>query len=343
MKRSVLWFILLLQINFAFSQTDSVDIFLKNEMLKRKIPGLQVAVIRSGKIVKSASYGFSNLQDSVPVNSKTIFTINSMTKAFTGVAIMQLVEAGKLDLSKSVADYLDSIPSSWRSITINHLLSHTSGIPQVNDPGEIYLSKLQNMPLDAKPGDEFSYNQMNYFLLGRIIDKLSGIPFAQFIKDRQLNKANMTQTCLGDFYDIIPHSVRGYSYLKTGNLTNVFEEFLPPFRTSAGMNSTAEEIAQWSIALQNGKLIKKENLSILWKPAILNNGTHKGFSDLLNGYALGWLTVIRPKHPAIAAVGGARSALFIYPNDNLSIVILTNLQGAWPETFIDEVARFYLK
>jgi len=343
MKKLILTVIFLIQIRFAFSQTDSVDIFLKSEMFKRKIPGLQMTIIRDGKIIKSASYGFSNIQDSIPVTNNTIFTINSMTKAFTGVAIIQLVEEGKLNLSESVSDYLDSIPAKWRIVTIKQLLNHTSGIPHIQEEGEVSWSKLQTIPMEFKPGEEFSYNATNYFLLGRIIDKLSGMPFAQFIKVQQLNKVSMAHTVFGDFYDIIPHSVRGYTYLKTNKLTNVFEEFPPPFRTSAGMNSTAEEIAQWLLALQNGQLIKKENLSILWKPGILNNGTHKGFSDLLNGYALGWLTVIRPKHPAVAAVGGARSALLVYPKDNLSVVILTNLQGAWPETFIDKIAEFYLE
>jgi len=264
-----------------------------------------------------------------------------MTKAFTGVAIIQLVEAGKLDLSKSVSDYLDSIPPSWNRVTIKQLLNHTSGIPQAVEGDSVLWSKLRAMPLEAKPGDQFSYNATNYFLLGQIINKLSSMPFTQFIKEHQFDKAKMTHTVFGDFHDVIPHSVRGYTYYKTGSLTNVFEEFPQPFRTSAGMNSTAEEIAQWIIALQNGQLIRKENLSILWKPGLLNNGTTRGFSDLLNGYACGWLTVIRSKHPAVAAVGGARSALFVYPNDDLSIVILTNLQGAWPENFIDGVAAFF--
>jgi len=132
--------------------------------------------------------------------------------------------------------------------------------------------------------------------------------------------------------------------VRTESLSNVFEEFPPFLRTAAGMNSTAEELANWIVALQAGKLLKdKTSLTTLWTPGVLNDGTVRGVSTLLNGYALGWETVNRPDHRAVAAVGGGRSALFIYPDDDLAIVILTNLQGSSPESFVDEVAEYYFQ
>lgn len=348
LRKLILWMVVIICNYSGYSQTDSIDNFLKDVIKKRNIPGLQVAIVRDGKIVKLGNYGLANVQDSIPVTENTVFTINSITKAFTGVAIMQLVEEGKLNLDTRISDYVDSLPVLWKPVTIKQLLSHTSGIPEIMrdakliaESDEASWEKVQHLPLDFKAGEEFRYNQTNYLLLGKIIDKYAGMPFTQFIIQKQLQKTGMNKTCFGDSHDIIPNAARGYTYFRNGKRTNVFEEFSPFLRTAAGMNSTAKELAHWIIALQSNKLLNKTSLSALWTPALLNNGKTGGFGDLLNGYAMGWPIAARSEHPAIASIGGGRSGLFVYPKDNMSIIILTNLQGASPESFIDEVAGFY--
>jgi len=342
--------------NSIFAQSDKIDVFVNTEMQKRKIPGLQLAIVKNGKIIKTANYGLANVHDSIPVSNQTLFTINSITKAFTGIAIMQLVEAGKLNLSSPVSKYLSDLPVSWNNVTIQQLLSHTSGIPDIVDEEESILispygeaaawKQVQTLPIDFKPGEKFSYNQTNYLLLGRIITKLSGMHFTEFIIKEQLIKAGMSKTIRAGFgatKDVVMHAAGGYRYSQ-GKLVNMFFAFPLSLQTAAGMSSTASEIADWIIALQNNQLLKeKSSMVALWTPAILNNGKNAGFSDLLNGYAAGWPIVTRPKHSAAAAVGGGRSALFVYPNDNLSIIILTNLSGASPELFIDEIAGMYME
>jgi CubicO group peptidase (beta-lactamase class C family) len=345
------------------SGPDSVEALLRKEMDKRKIPGLQFAVVHHGKIVKLGAVGLANVQDSIPVTSQTLFTINSATKSFTGVAIMQLVEEGKLDLTAPVARYLDGLPEAWRAVTVKQLLTHTSGLPGIMDSwgklviegdAEASRAKVRTLPLEFKPGERFSYNQTNYLLLGEIIDRLSGQPFAQFIADRQLKVADMPRTAecgFGDSYDVVPRCARSYTFFRTaggkhvrGNkLRNTFEEFPPFLRTAAGMSSTAEELARWIIALEGGRLLKdKRSLDTLWTTGTLNNGSPAGFGGLLNGYALGWPAALRSKHRAVGGVGGGRSAFFVYPDDDLAIVILTNLQGAEPQAFIDKVAGYYI-
>lgn len=340
--------------NSLFAQSDSIDVFVKNVMQKRKIPGLQLAIVKDGKIIKTGNYGLANVQDSIPVNDNTVFTINSITKAFTGVAIIQLVEAGKLNLSSPVSDYLSGLPQIWRAVTIQQLLSHTSGIPDIVDEEESVLiaatgeeawKKVLQLPLDFKPGEKFSYNQTNYLLLGRIIDTLSGMPFTEFILKEQLQKAGMTKTINAGFgatKDVIPHAAGGYVYRK-GKLNNMFFSFPPSLQTAAGMSSTATEMADWIIALQNLQFLKKKSSMVsLWTPDLLNNGKTGGFSSLLNGYAAGWPVISRTEHPAVAPVGGGRSAVFVYPNDNLSIIVLTNLSGGSPDVFIDELAGLFI-
>lgn len=338
----------------GYAQNDSMDAFVKNEMQKRNIPGLQLAVVQNGKIVKLGNYGLADLQNSIPVSENTVFIINSITKAFTGVAIMQLVEVGKLNLSAPVSAYLNDLPDTWKTVTIQQLLSHTSGIPDIVDEEtniivpeseEASWAKVKTLPIDFKPGEKFRYNQTNYLLLGRIIDQLSNMPFTEFIVKEQLQKAGMTNTIRAGFAgsrDVISNIAGEYRF-KKGKHTNMFYSLPPTLQTAGGMISNAKEMADWIIALQNKQLLKEnKSLTALWTPAILNNGKTAGFDNLLNGYAAGWPTIERPDHPAVAPVGGGRSALFVYPKDNLSIIVLTNLSGGSPESFIDDLARFYI-
>lgn len=340
--------------------TDSLDAFLLDKMKSTGTPGLQLAVIKNGKIVKLAHYGIANIQDSIPVTDQTIFTINSITKAFVGVAVMQLVEEGKLDLAKPVSFYLDSLPVAWQSVMVRQLLTHNSGIPNImnNNTGALVVegnsaawAKVKTLPMEFKTGEHFNYSQTNYLLVGMIIDKLCGESFSSFIKERQFDVADMPLSGFYDSHDVVLHSARGYTYFRsddgifrrTNKLGNVFEEFPTFLRTAAGINSSAAEIAKWVIALQNGRLLKeKSSLQTLWTPGRLNNGSTAGFSQFTNGYAIGWPAVIRSEHPAMAPIGGGRSAVFVYPQDDLAVIVLTNLQGSNPENFVDEIAGYYI-
>ncbi|UOQ70470.1 serine hydrolase domain-containing protein [Hymenobacter cellulosilyticus] len=205
----------------AATAADSVDALIKNRMQQQRIPGLQLAVVHHGKIVKLSNYGLANVQDSVPVTSRTVFPINSITKAFTGVAVMQLVEAGKLDLAAPIGQYVKGLPAAWQPVTIGQLLAHSSGIPNIMPDDEqiseneqqAAWAKVQTQPMDFKPGEKFSYNQTNYLLLGKLIDQLSGQPFAQFIEQKQLWAVGMPHSKFGDAHTVTPHAVRGYSFL----------------------------------------------------------------------------------------------------------------------------------
>ncbi|WP_425290757.1 serine hydrolase [Spirosoma linguale] len=332
---------------------NALDKFLRDQMGQLRIPGMQVAVVQRGHLVFSKSYGFANLQDSIPVTSKSVFAINSCTKAFTGVAIMQLVEEGKVDLGAPVSRYLDGLPATWQPITIRQLLTHVSGLPDIlrvlGTPGqeiseETAWARTKAMPMDFPRGEQFSYNQTNYALLGKIIDKLRDKPFVQVFNERQFMIAGLANTGFGDSRDVIPHKGPSYRYISRldGNvlhipkLTPSYEEFPAFRRTASGMNSTAEDMAHWIIALQQGKLLKtKAARDTMWTAGRYNNGSP-------TQWALGWgLTKFRPKHWAVGMSGGGRSAFLVYPDDDLAVIVLTNLAGSSPENFIEEIAGYY--
>lgn len=332
------------------------EALLRREMSERKIPGLQAAVVKNGKIVLLSSLGIADLQNSTPVTNKSVFGIYSCTKAFTGVAIVQLVEHGKLDLSAPVSRYLDELPAAWQPVTIRQLLTHVSGLPNILralDPvtygfesganEETVWAKTKLAPMEFTPGERFSYNQTNYALLGKIIDKLSGKPFAQVFRERQFEAAAMSHTSFGDSRDITANKVRTYTRVNQSNgqklpaekLVHDYAEFPPFRRTASGMNSTAEDLARWIITLQQGKLLRtKSSLKTLWTAGTFNDGSP-------TQWALGWMTKPRPQHGAIVATGGGRTAIFVYPEDDLAVIVLTNLAGSFPEEFVDELAGFY--
>jgi CubicO group peptidase (beta-lactamase class C family) len=335
-------------------QSNNVEALLKAEMKENGIPGMQVAIIHNGKMVLQRSFGISNIQDSVPVNNQTLFSINSCTKAFTGVAIMQLVEDGQLDITDPVGKYLEGLPIVWQPVTIRQLLTHVSGLPNIvtnDNNGKLIAdrqdsawARVQRMPMEFPTGEQYHYNQTNFVLLGKIIDKLRGKPFAQVFKERQFDPSGMLKTGFGDSRDIITDKAPSYRYyssldgtdLGSEKLCNVYEEFSTFRRTASGMNSTAKDLANWIIALQQMKLLKSTTtLGLLWTPGTFNNGSPAP-------WALGWQINDRAKHPAVYATGGARSAFFIYPEDDLAVIILTNLVLSNPEQFMDAIAGYYI-
>jgi CubicO group peptidase (beta-lactamase class C family) len=359
---SFLLFSLIPFLSFAqqLSTSDSIDVFLKNKMQQKHIPGLQVAVVKGGKLIKNTSYGTANLDYNIAVTDESVFTINSITKAFTGIAVMQLSEEGKLKVTDPLSLYLDSLPATWQKLSIQQVLTHTSGLPDILDAEEQVMGhgdekeamlKVMQLPLELQPDEKFSYNQTGYVLLGQIITKLSGMHFTRFIEERQFKVADMKLTRFGDSYDVVPNYAGSYTMTRQVGERFVrnkvpgigYIQFPVFFRTAAGIMSTSKDMANWIIALKTGKLLKqKSSIETLWTPAVLNSGKIGGFNKLTNGYALGWPTLTRAQHPAVGPVGGGKSAVFVYLKDDLSIVVLTNLNGANPDQFIDEIAGYYI-
>jgi len=175
--------------------------------------------------------------------------------------------------------------------------------------------------------------------------------FTKFIEKEQFDVAGMKLTRFGDSYDVVANSAGSYTltkqkgeqFIRNDKLGVAYIQFPEFYKTAAGILSTATDMANWIIALKSGKLLKdKASIETMWTPAILNNGQIGGFNRLTNGYALGWPTVTREAHPAVAPVGGGRNAVFVYLKDDLSIVVLSNLMGGNPDQFIDELAGFYI-
>jgi len=352
------------QIPDADSKTAAIERLVQSEMASRRIPGLQLAIVKNGKIIFKGAYGQSDLETAKPVTDRTVFGINSISKAFTGVAAMQLVEAGKLDLDASVTQYLEELPPSWKPITVRQILTHTSGLPEIIDDNTRLIdgaepdaawAKVQDLPLRYAPGTQYAYNQTGYALMGKIIEKLSGKRFVDVVRQGQFNAAGMAHARFGNTADTVPELARLYTYL-TLQITDMRtvgversetplarQEVWPAYmHPTAGVQATATDLAAWVIALQKRELVSERGLEQLWTPQQLPDGSYRGFNKTINGYGLGWPVIRRAEHPAITPTGGNRAAIFIYPKDDLTVIVLTNLLGASPHSFVDGLASQYI-
>lgn len=324
--------------------------FMRQTMEEQRIPGLQIAVVKDDRVVLSESYGLANVENRVPATNTTLFPINSATKSFTGVAMMQLAEAGLVDLDAPVSRYLDDLPEAWRSVRVRQLLAHTSGLPDILDQQGLIgggsesdaWKAVQLRPMDASVGERFAYNQTNYGLLARIIAKQTKMPYEQYLAERQFAVAGMRLSTFGDSYDLVANAATMYSFFprKTDSegdaerLSHWFYDMPHGLWAGGGIQTTADEVARWMIALSSGRLISRDNVQNMWTPEKLNNGAD-------GSWAAGWSVLGTSPDRQVAAMGGARAAFVVYPDDRLTIIVLTNLVGANPQNFIPKIAAFY--
>ncbi len=233
-----------LSLQFALSQAQyisfRIDSAVRAEMEARHIPGLQVAVIKFGLVLKKGNYGYANLEDRTPVTDSTLFSIASMSKAFTCAGILLLMEDGKLNIDDSVGKYFDSLPSSWAGITLRRLMNHTAGLRDdwdeddnffyTNKSDSAFFAALKTAPLKFQPGEGWSYG-CGPFILGMIIAKVSGESYPEFMKHRIFDKLGMNNSRIDDPEAIIPNKAAGYR-LKDHSLFMV-DKFPQPHRCGA--------------------------------------------------------------------------------------------------------------
>lgn len=322
------------------SETTGLREQLIHMMQERHVPGLQAVVLRHGEVVASETLGTANLEHDVAVTRESVFSINSMAKAFTGIAVMQLVESGDLDLESPVSRYVDALPDAWQPITIRQLATLTSGLPEIMAYGadssvglvaeneDAAWAVAHAAPMEFEPGRGYNYVQTNYALLGKVIAGLSGKPFIDFIAERQFDVAGMAHTRYANDHEIIPHRADTYMSIDamgepTGRIDKSRLDWPHVLRPAAGLHSTADDLAAWMSALEGGALLSSASRDTLWTP----DQTHDGGSGF---WGIGWLVFERPQGLVPAPGGGGKAQIARYPG-GLTLIVLTNLLGAFPE------------
>lgn len=350
------------------SSSDDVDQIVKQYMQEKKIPGVSVAIVKDGKLVKESSYGLASVELAVPVTDNTLFTLASTTKEFTAVAIMTLVEEGKLSLDKPVRSYLPELPASWGSVTIRNCLSHTSGLPDGDAPDDVNVTPLAGTQADlmkllvtrpvGEPGVKTVYNQTEFMLLGDVIERVTGKPYKVYIEDRLLKPLGITDMRWGDAWEVIPGRASLYTALeptadrlklqidskgqpvlsKTGIHafgSKAVPEWLSP---AAGLNANIGAMARWESALWNGKIIKPEDLAMMGAAYTLRDGSAGDFGLAFMPYPLPGTG-----ESSVSSGGGAAVWITTLPKRHLTTIVLTNLQGCSPPMLAVQVLQAYQK
>lgn len=326
-------------------RADRVDDYLRAEMEKRHIPGLSVAVVKAGKIVKKRGYGLANIEFAVPATEHTLYQLASVTKSFTGVATMLLVEEGKLTLQDKLGNLLADMPSSWQNITLYQLLTHTSGLPDCvglppnspdrDDTCSEILSKLARLPVISAPGEQWAYIQTDYLLLGLIIAKQSGKSFPDFLQERVLTPIGISDARFGDAGFVIQNRAIGYERDEEGVLRMRTYRYPEWVYTAAGLNASVLSMAKWAQAIQSRKLLSEAGWQAVWTPAKLN-------AAQTFDYGFGWEIQRFGTHRAVGHQGGGNAVFIHYPEDKLTVIVLTNLMASQPEALAQHLATFYL-
>jgi D-alanyl-D-alanine carboxypeptidase len=329
---------------------DRTDELLRSEMAERHIPGLTFAVVNDRSVVDVRSYGLANLELNVPASSKTVYAIGSITKSFTAIVTLKLVEDDRVNLDDSILAYAPASPETWRPVTIRHLLSNTSGIPDIVDspcevpPSDTYamedaIAEAACLPLLFEPGEQFSYSNTNFVLLSILIEKVTGTPLADAFGSMIFSPLGMSQTQMADYRMVIPDRADGYEWTSS-NYENV-EEMDPAVEAGAGgILSTADDMARFLLGLRDERLLKPASWDMLWTPYPVRQGE--------TPYALGFGTSPYEGHARIGHNGSApgfASSFAWFPAEQVGVVLLSNgyeeAQGRSVMTLANEIASQY--
>jgi CubicO group peptidase (beta-lactamase class C family) len=314
------------------------------KQFKPNEPGCAVLVTNKGQIIYKKAFGMANLELNVPMNPDMVFAIASITKQFTGVAIMQLVEKGKIRLQDSINKYIPDYPTHGYYISIEYLLTHTSGIKNfqsIKDFDSIvsrldykpmdFINLFKNENMDFAPGTKWNYSNSGYFLLGYIIEIVSGMPYSQYIEENILKPAGMTNSYYNDYKKIIKDRVNGYRKVDNGFSNPLY--LSPSILYSAGaLLSTVEDMFKYYQALNSYKLISKESLEKTRTSYKLVNGTETGY-----GYGIGVQDIYG--YSAVSHTGGGAgfSTLQVYfRQKDVNFIIFTNCSS-----YSDYFQQFY--
>jgi CubicO group peptidase (beta-lactamase class C family) len=323
-------------------RADAVDDYVKAAMKNMRIPGLSLAVLKNGRLVKAAGYGLANVETATPATPETAYKVASISKPIIATAVMLLAQKGKLRLNDTVAQYLPGCPPSWANITVNHLLSHTSGL--VRDPSDYHpyteqqpmavIESAYSLPLQSKPGERWLYSNIGYYVLAEIVTKVAGIPWSDFIAKQLFEPAGMTSTRLTSVSAIIPNRSSGYENGQAG-LSNA-EDWIA-VRPSGAYVSTVLDLAKLEVFLDSHNPLDAARRAAMVTPATLLDGKAAP-------YGLGWNVDSYLGQERISHDGqypGFRSDWERYPSQKLSIIVMANLGSARVERLVPKIAGFY--
>jgi CubicO group peptidase (beta-lactamase class C family) len=333
----------------AFAQDHAAKIqeFLATAHKYRQFNG-SVLVAENGKIVYKGAYGQANMEWNIPNTPDTRFRLGSITKQFTATVILQLVEQGKIKLDAKLSDYLpDYRKDTGEKVTIHHLLTHTSGIPSyTSQPGffqnvsrnpykvDEFVKKYASGNLDFEPGSKFTYNNSGYFLLGAIIERVTGKPYEQVLKENIFDPLGMKNTGYDHHDTLIPKRASGYSKTPDGYANAAYLDMSIPY-AAGSLYSTVEDLYLWDQALYTDKVLSAQSKALMYKP-------------FLEDYAYGWAITkasFKQNNQPVqvishdGGINGFTTTIVRFPTEKNLIVMLDNTGTEYLNRLSDSIAK----
>jgi len=301
-------------------------------------PGAAVLVVKNGETVLRKGYGLANVELGVPIQPDMVFEIGSVTKQFTAAAILMLAERGLLSIDDEITRHLPDYPTHGHKITIDHLLTHTSGIPSYTDlpewmgrvredlKVEQLIAMFKDRPLEFAPGERWAYNNSAYVLLGAVIEKVSGKTYEDFIEQEIFKPLGMTRSSYGHNTELVPGRVEGYDKGNDGYQRARYLSMTQPY-AAGSLLSTVDDLARWSDALWGGKVLKPESLKRMLTPAKLSSGSSTRYAYGLGIGEYAGRTIV--EHGG--GIFGFVSDTLRVPDEGIFVAILSNNTGSNPQ------------
>ncbi|KAF0248466.1 MAG: penicillin-binding protein beta-lactamase class C [bacterium] len=323
---------------FAQDNTSKINEYMQVEINRFHFRGT-ILISQGDKVSFSKGYGMANEETGTPNDLHTKFRIGSITKQFTAMAIVMLQEKGKLNFQAPISTYLDEYPIAWQDITIHHLLTHTSGIADfTRDPDyktamrstftvNDLIARFKDKPLTFKPGYTFDYSNSNYILLGHIIEKVSGMPYEQYLQKYIFSPLKMENTGYDHNEKILLHRASGYTLKKDIVINAPFVDMSIPFSTG-GLYSTVEDLLVWDKALYTDRLVSKKGLEAMFTPVKMD-------------YGYGWTIDSLNHHKCIRHGGwmiGFNNSIMRFPDEKMTIIVLSNIDSISANTIARDLA-----
>ncbi len=335
--------------SFALSVTaraedlaSQVEEFLEARVQRDRFSG-SILVARDGKVLVRRGYGMANLEHDVPNTPETKFRVGSITKQFTAMAVMILQEQGKIDVHEKIKKYLPDAPAAWDEICVQHLLTHTSGIPNFTGFPEYpemmrrhmmlenLVDSFKGKALEFKPGEQFEYSNSGYVLLGYLIEKVSGKPYASVLQEAIFDPLGMKSTGYDNPIPVLKHRASGYAGRGPFRVNASFIDMTVPHAAGA-LYSTVDDLFLWDRALLTEMLVPQAAREAMFTP-------------IEEGYGYGWVITKQFGRRSVSHGGGINGfvARFLrFPDDGVCVVVLSNVEGTDAWALADDLAAVTL-
>lgn len=320
-----------------------IDALVRKTMAESSIPGLGLAVVRRGEVLVSRGYGVAELEHRTPVTDETMFQSGSLGKQFTAAGILALVEDGKLSLDASIRRYLTDAPAAWEPITIRHLLSHRSGVPDYTGDGFDYRKDYTDadlvamsaaLPLEFPAGARWNYSNTGYVLLGIIMTRVTGRPYHEFLRQRIFDPAGMPTIRVITEASVVPHRAHGYNPVAEGWEHAAW--VAPQLNTTAdgSMLLSLRDMIAWNEAVRLRRVLSPASWELMLSPSILNSGRR-------DPYGFGWF-FHDFNGQLVQEHGGAWQGFITqytrFAGEDLAVIVLSNARTPAPAQLALDVA-----